>query len=253
MNNTDLHFEKAPIVEAIIAIDTTPILNDEQMAQIEAASESFKADYPESEPLQHVQFQIGVGLGRLPQQAAQHDATFGRKYVSEDKRQLVVFRRNGFNFSRLPPYQRWESFRDEAKRLWNEYRTAAGELAIVRFGLRYINRIDIPIGKPIDGFLKLYPQVPDNSDGSFRTINSSYMRVDSILTEIPGGQLIIQQASLPQQQKEFATLSLDFDISVVTQNGATEEYVWSALETARTIKNQLFVDSLQPDFLETFR
>ncbi|MGA8089464.1 MAG: TIGR04255 family protein [Terracidiphilus sp.] len=253
MNQSDFHLEKAPIVEAIIAIDIGPVLSDESMTAVEGAATTLQEDYPQSEPLTqvHVQFGFGPGMSPLPQQSSKQD--IGRKYVSSDKRQLVVFRRNGFSFSRLPPYQRWENFRDEAKRIWGVYRAAIGPVPIVRFGLRYINRVNIPVGKPVDDFLKLYAEVPGNPDGSLRTINSSYIRVDSMLTEIPAGYLIIQQATLPPERMDLATLSLDFDISVSPNPNPTEEYVWDTLETARRVKNQLFIDSLTPQFLETFR
>lgn len=255
MLEEDLHLEKAPIVEALIAIDVGPPLSDQTMSRINDAAAALQGDYPGSEPFGQVQFQFGIDVraGFVPQQSAQQDASFGRKYVSHDKRQLVVFRRTGFSFSRLPPYQRWESFQGEAKRLWGVYRSAAGPVSIIRFVLRYINRVDIPIGKPVSDFLNLYPEVPSNPDGSPRSINSSYMRVDSMITEIPAARLVIQQAALPPQREGFATLSLDFEVIVATSTGMTEEYIWDKLEVARRIKNQIFVDSLTPKFLEEFR
>jgi uncharacterized protein (TIGR04255 family) len=252
MTRGELHLEKAPIVEALISIDVRD-LSDEVMHRVDKEAAAFQSEYPQSESFHFFQLQVNVNAGQPPESTAQHDTSFGKKYVSADKRQLVVLRRNGFSFSRLPPYQTWADFRDEAQRLWTIYRAATGPLPIVRFGLRYINRISIPIGRPLNEFLRLYPEIPANSDGSLRAINSCYMRVDSMLTEIPSGHLIIQQAALPPEQPNMAALSLDFDISVTTPQGVAEEYVWEMLESARHVKNQLFVDSLTPDFLETFR
>ena len=236
----------------MIAIDVGPPLNDEAMAHTDAAASAFQADYPGSEPFRFFQFQFGLdATGITPQQSTQ-DASFGRKYISADKRQIVIFRRNGFIFSRLPPYEQWASFRDEAKRLWEIYRSAVGPIPIVRFELRYINRINIPLARPIHEFLNLYPEVPNNPDGSPRTINRAYMRVDSMLPDLPG-YLIMQQAVLPPEKEGFASLALDFDITCMTPQGATEEYVWDTLESARREKNLIFVSSLKPDFLETFR
>jgi len=258
MNYNDLHFEKAPIVEAIIALDVAPALDDGLMAKLVSALETIKGDYPDSEPLRKVQFQIGFQIGPNAEHLASQpppsqDELFGRKHVSADKRQLAVFRRDGFSFSRLPPYERWQTFRDEAKRLWKVYKDVASEQRITRWGLRYINRVDIPIKKPVEDFLTIYPELPPNADGSLRSINSSYMRVDGIVEEIPNGRLIIQQASLPAGRADFARLSLDFDISVAPLSEMSEESVWKSLETARTVKNKLFVASLKKDFLETFR
>ena len=251
--NDELHLENAPIVEAVIAIDVNPPLGDESMTALEAALQGIRSGYPGVEPLRQVQLQFGFGPGMVPIGPHQQDAAYGWKYVSGDKRQLAVFRRNGFAFSRLPPYQRWATFRDEALRLWKVYRSVADAIPIVRFGLRYINRLNIEFGRPIDHFLNLYPEIPANPDGSLRTINSSYMRVDSMLTEIPAGRLIIQQATLPPARTNAATISLDFDISVTPEPTTDEEFVWRTLDVARRVKNELFVSSLKPEFLETFR
>lgn len=259
MDYNDLHFEKAPIVEAIIALNVAPALNDELMAKLVALLEPIKDHYPDSEPLGQVQFQLGIQIGpntghvSSSQQPLLQDALFGHKFVSADKTQLAVFRRDGFIFSRLPPYDRWQSFRDEAKRLWKLYRQVASEQQITRFGLRYVNRINIPINTPIENFLNIYPELPHNADGSLRSLNSSYMRVDGTIDEMPDGRLIIQQASLPSERKDVATLSLDFDISVAKLSGMSEEFAWESLETARMVKNKLFVASLKKDFLETFQ
>lgn len=252
MTYDDFHLERAPIVEALITIDVEP-LSEVSIAEVEAASAAIQRNYPGSEPLTQVEVQFGFGPGMSSLHQQQSQQNIGRKYVSSDKRQLVVFRRNGFSFSRLPPYQRWESFRDEAKRLWQVYRSAAATAQIMSFGLRYINRVNIPFGRPVDEFLKLYAEVPGNADGSVRSITSSYLRVDSMLTEIPAGRLIIQQATLPPQETDFATLSLDFDIRIKPDKQIADEDIWVTLEVARRVKNQLFVESLKPEFLETFR
>lgn len=253
MQENELHFEKAPIVEALISIDVGAALSDEALLRLDEAAKVFAPDYPQSEPVRQFQFQFGVDVSTsTPQRLANAEALFGRKYVSRDKRQLVVYRRNGFSFSRLPPYQRWGNFRDEARRLWKIYRSATGELPIVRFGLRYINRVYVPLGRPASEYLRLYPEIPGNPDGSPRVINSSYMRVDSTLIELPG-QLIIQQATLPSERDGLAALSLDFDISVFTPEGTEDAYVWDRLEAARHVKNQLFVLSLTEKSLEEFK
>lgn len=249
MVQDELHLDKAPIAEALISIHIVP-LSDDKMPSLDEAFHDIQSDYPESEDLNQFEFGWHVEPG-TPAVQSHRGRLFGRKLISKDKRQLVLFRRDGFSFSRLPPYERWESFRSEARRIWHIYRAATGPLSIVRFGLRYINRLLIPRHREISDYLRLYPHIPDNRDGSPRALNSSFLRIDSILTE-PTGQLIVQQATLPTEQEGLVTLSLDFDLQF-SQIGSDEGYVWNTLEKARDIKNQLFVDSLTPTYLETFR
>ncbi len=94
------------------------------------------------------------------------------------------------------------------------------------------------------------PQLPDNPDGSPMSVSNLYLRVDSILER---GNLIIQQAMLPMERSDSATISLDFDLRFPTPQGCTDEFVWDTLESARNKKNSLFVACLTPKFLETFR
>jgi uncharacterized protein (TIGR04255 family) len=252
MPEKELHLDKAPIAEALIAIDVEN-LSDDQFSQLGVVGQTLQVDYPDIEPLN--QFQIGLDLsfaaGNVSHQGSQVGGPFGFKLASRDKRQLVVFRRNGFSFSRLPPYERWASFSSEARRLWEVFRNVARSVKITGFGLRYINRISIPFKSRIEDYLRLYPQIPDDRNGSPRILLSSYLRADCPIME-PLGHLIIQQATLPQEQPGAATLSLDFDLRF-PQPGSDDEEVWDTLEAARRIKNELFVDSLTPSFLETFR
>lgn len=253
MAPTDLHFDHAPIVEAIIGIELG-LLNDAQMERVRQISTAFHDDYPDTEPLKHFQFGFGVNMAaHAPQPTPPRVApSFGMKCVSKDKRQLAVLRRNGFSFSRLPPYERWESFRAEAQRLWDFYRACTDDAPILGFGLRYINRLLIPLGEKVENFLTVYPNLPNNPDGSPRVISGSYMRVDSNIDALRG-QVILQQATLPTIKEGFATISLDFDLRFMVPEGVGDTYLWEILESARQIKNRLFLESLTPDFLETFR
>jgi hypothetical protein len=73
------------------------------------------------------------------------DTPIGWRFVSPDKLHVFQARLNGFTFSRLPPYVDWESFRTEARRLWDLYRAVANPIAPTRIAVRYINRLDLPL------------------------------------------------------------------------------------------------------------
>src|SRR5262245_47703515 len=46
----------------------------------------------------------------------------GFLFATADEKQLFQARFDGFTMHRLAPYEGWEPFRDEARRLWNVYR-----------------------------------------------------------------------------------------------------------------------------------
>ena len=63
----------------------------------------------------------------------------GYLFTSVDGRQVVQARLDGFTFSRLKPYDKWESLRDEARELWQHYVQIASPETVTRVALRYIN------------------------------------------------------------------------------------------------------------------
>jgi len=53
-----------------------------------------------------------------PQGTLQELGWNGLRFQSADQLHVAQFKRDGFVFSRLRPYQTWEQFEEEAKRLW---------------------------------------------------------------------------------------------------------------------------------------
>jgi uncharacterized protein (TIGR04255 family) len=88
---------------------------------------------------------------------------------------------DGFAMSRLAPYENWNAVRDEARRLWDIYRSIAKPSKLIRLAVRYINRIDMPL--PLGDFkdyLRTVPDVsPDLPQGLAYTANSFRHRVKS--------------------------------------------------------------------------
>lgn len=248
MPDHEFHLARAPIAEALISLQIEPMPGD-KLHLLEAAAAEIRSDYPASEAIAQLGFQLRTLGGQV--EASHQGQPWGYRLTSEDKRQIVLLQLDRFSFSRLHPYERWDGFKTEARRLWSIYSRTIGPVRIRAFGLRYINKLHIPFGRSLSEFLNIYPEIADYPDGTAGKTVSSYLRVDSIL-EVPSGQLIIQQASLPADEEGHAALSLDFDLQF-NNLGQTEEYVWDTLETARHLKNQLFVDSLKPTYLETFR
>jgi uncharacterized protein (TIGR04255 family) len=94
-------------------------------------------------------------------------AQVGYDFPSGDGKQIFQARLDGFAFSRLAPYDCWESFRDEGRRLWEIYRTVAQPEVVTRIGVRYINRLDLPLQNlDFKHYLRTVPEVsPDLPQG----------------------------------------------------------------------------------------
>lgn len=147
------HYSKAPILEALLEIFVTP-LPVESLAALDALGGRIRDDYPNRVTRTQVMAQIVAGpqVGAVTSQQSD-----GFIYHSADGKQRLQVHLNGFAFHRLTPYESWQPFRDEARRLWNLYSDAVGGPTVFRVGARYINQLSFPAGKDIAEFLKVYP------------------------------------------------------------------------------------------------
>ena len=116
----------------------------------------------------------------------------GRQAELGHRADILFFRTNTFICSRLAPYTGWEEFSARAMRAWDIWKRAARSTEISRIGVRYVNRIDIPLredGEPvqIEDFLNINPRSPE----TLATPMTSYtMQIARSLGEDDCGLLI---------------------------------------------------------------
>lgn len=121
------HFTKAPIVEAIVGIDLVELLGNDSLPTLKSLGEQLQPEYPSTEDIFMGQVKFDLGSGS---QSKQENTHLGYFFKSSDRLQVVQARQNGFGFSRLAPYQDWNQFISEAKRIWALYRHAIGPTKI---------------------------------------------------------------------------------------------------------------------------
>ena len=125
MSSETLHFNKAPIVEAIIGLDLEEMLGDDSLVALKGLGQRLLNSYPTCEDLRMSQFELTIGS-----QPKQMDTQIGYFFKSMDGLNVIHARRNGFAFSRLAPYQNWDVFLAEAKRSWTLYREVIGPIKL---------------------------------------------------------------------------------------------------------------------------
>jgi uncharacterized protein (TIGR04255 family) len=134
------HYENAPITEALIDIRVQ--LRTTGLHTLESIHERIKTHYPGKTKRDYVEgvFSAGEAIG-----ASAKRTTIGFAFSSEDGKQIVQARLDGFTFSRLRPYGSWPQLQDEGRRLWDIYREMVVPVKVTRVAVRYINQIDIPL------------------------------------------------------------------------------------------------------------
>ena len=252
--NTEESFERlarAPIVEAALAVTArAEAAFDESavIAQLKLKLPDYPAVYSgrliqhslketEAGPSVHIQRDLGWNALRLQ---------------SQDGRQIALFGRNGFSFSRLEPYETWEKFRSEALRLWQLHVELFRPTFVERLGLRYIDRIpidELPID--LDEILNAAPKTPRGLELAV----DSFLHQDNLcVPHSPYFISIIQTA----QQVAGPTgpepgLFLDIDVAVATQFELKEGVLEHYLAEMRWLKNKAFFGSLTPQTLTKLR
>ncbi len=139
-----LRLAHAPIIEAIVDIhcDLPPNLNRGSFQS--SAQKIFADQYPEFRTAFLHEQQIEIKPGK-PAKSAVKQSVRGFQALSQDKKQIVQSRFDGFSFNRLAPYSSLDDYLPEIERCWALYSSFAQPVVVKRIALRYINRLMLPL------------------------------------------------------------------------------------------------------------
>lgn len=236
----------APIVEAIIDF-RVKLPQNFQVKKFTSLREKLKDRYPNVKERRFIEFEIrnDKSTSNPSQERLQ-----GYFFESEDKKNVAQFRIDGFTFSRLKPYTKWEDIFAEAKDLWNLYRLEASPKEVTRIAVRYINHIEIPMSKNIDlsDYLKSSPNIPKNIP---QNIYSFFSRI-----VINYGEKILAnltQALERRVNQNLPVLILDIDVFKKEEVKLESNEIWPLFEKLRGIKNDIFFSSITEKTKELFK
>jgi uncharacterized protein (TIGR04255 family) len=175
----------------------------------------------------------------------------GFMFKSSDGQRVVQARQDGFTFNWLRPYDKWETFRDEARSHWESYRQLFRPEAVTRLGLRYINRIEAPL--PFDDFRDFVNTAPDIAHGVPQGISALFMRL-----EIPDPKraliaIVTETMEPPTEGGKHLPLIFDIDIVRSATFEPTSPAIWETFEQMREYKNEIFFASVTERAKEMFR
>lgn len=233
--NTELHYSKSPLTEAVIDIRATLPEGTglEALAQIQAGQET---EYPKREDRVFVQGQFSSDPDQPP--AVGVRTHIGYTFTHKDKLQLFQARLDGFMFSRLAPYTGWENFCGEARRLWSIYRDIVRPQAVTRVAVRYINRLDIPL--PINDFKDYIRTVPEVSPDLPQGLSGYFMQLHIPQEDKPWMSVLNQVLVESPNPEEIISIVLDIDLFQDHDVPSEEISLWELFTQLRARKNQIF-------------
>ena len=237
------HLSKAPIREALIDLRIAPQQPTKDV--FENSCINLEANYPIRKPLHSGELKFHP-TGELP--PSQTHRPSGYRLESEDKKNVAQFRVDGFTFSRLEPYQSWESLRDEAMRLWDVYRKCSAPKIVSRVALRYINVLRIPIPIDLGDYLTAAPEVPKELPQFVEQFITRVVFRKSTLD----ARCILTQA-LEGVDNKHAAIVVDADVIHEGVYPPGSEQLWDRLEQLREFKNLVFFSSITERTVELLK
>lgn len=223
-------YKRPPIVEAIVEVR---IGNPIAMATVERLRDKLIGSYPL--PPQSI-ITANFELGEVSSRVIQHELQ-GYKLTAADGAGLVTIGPHIIGTSRLAPYEGWKSFIETARENWGIWKRHVGWQKIVRIGVRYINRIDIPAEAiNIDDYLTFSikgPALALPPMSSFTINEARPLGKDDC-------HLILNAGLVPSPLVKTTSLLLDVDISRGTDLPQNDEDLWAFVDRIREHKNFVF-------------
>lgn len=235
-------YSRAPIREALIDIRVQP--RDGLVVRDLEAMASGTSAYSQRKDIQLMTTELKVEGPPSAQTSAEQ---IGFQFWNSERTRVFQARLDGFTSSRLAPYDCWNDLRDEARRLWDQYRGLTRPERILRIAVRYINRLDLPTPADLKVYLRTSPEIaPDLPQ---------YLGNWLMHLEIPDGrrQLIINESVAPPAVPGTVAIFLDIDLFQTLDPPQDDVELWNTFEEFRVRKNEVFERSITEAVRERIR
>ncbi|MHB1620439.1 MAG: TIGR04255 family protein [Sulfuricella sp.] len=230
-----MFYKHPPITEAVIGINfSSPI----KQADVNLVNNKFHSHYPNNQAMSNFNVAVELSNIQINKPTTNCKKEEGHRRSTADMTQLLVLWPSSFALSQLAPYQGWDHFFERFVRDWALWKRTIGFQTISRIGVRYINRIDIPVKGSItkyEEFLNVYPKLPESLD----PIIAYAVQVASELKDIDC-LLKINSAAVPSPLLGFASFVIDLDISKEVNPPQSDNDIFDLLNKIRVQKNGVF-------------
>jgi len=230
------HLQNAPIVEAVIDFR---VVRQEQVSSETFASlgSSIGEKYAKPTSIQSLYARFGVDNGKVLE-PWQMQTELGYRYQTATE--IAQFRVDGFTFSQIEPYTKWEEVFDEAFRLWKVYVDAAKPREVSRVAVRYINRMQLAAVKDLGEYMVAPPRLPEPIPQTIREfLTRIYVRDDK-----RNASAVIVEAIEPQMDPNTISLLLDIDAFREVTLAPDDPGLPAVFGELRQLKNEIFFASI---------
>jgi len=228
-------YPHAPITEATLELRVqSPVSSQEQQKVVRR----LQKQYPHVENLNELRVNFdsqrtggAVSVSTQPQ---------GFRRTSTDQTEVALISPLGVTSARLAPYPGWNVFSNQALDVWKVWKRSTKINPVVRIGVRYINRIDIPRdGRQqirVEDYLTIYPQAPELG---VLPMTGYFIQIE-VPTHDPLWTSVITSTVVPSPLLDHISLLLDIDVSRTEEIPMKDDDLWAVIAQAHDIKNNIF-------------
>lgn len=233
-----------PIIEAVIEVRVEGPIDDASKKQVSKKLAKFY-------PSEQLQFSKGISID-LDRDVAEfeHVGTVVTR-SNEDENEKAMLGSNGIAVSQLAAYPAWDVFFSRFKRDWLTWKSVIGHRKVVQIGLRYVNRIDVPMVENTarhEDYLTLQIQLPvqyPNTVGYSLMAKIPLIDINSTVT--------INSGAIASPIPGFAGFLLDIDIIRQVEVPQKDSDIEMLLGAMRDAKNDVFQSLITDAARDTFR
>ncbi len=232
-------YKRAPITECIIELRVAEGISQ---SEIDSIASRLQAAHPTSADVMAAELTIDTATGAVTGPPA--SSPRGKRMVSEDGANVVLLTPNFLTTARLPPYPRWEALFDRARENWTEWLAVVGHRQLARVGVRYINRIDIPVSESGTVDLGEYLTFQPDTKVLQLPVANFFTQATLGITWKKPWLVNIATATSPVSVPNAVSILLDIDVHRLSGLPAASDDPWPMIGEAREIKNDVFQRAL---------
>ncbi len=243
-------YRNPPIIEALCEFRFEPSAPWD-LAIPGLVYEKVRDTFPQRRQVKVLEANISGGPDGIEQQIKRADRM---QFLREDEKALIQVDRDLLAVNHLKPYPTWQEFLPLIQQGFDAYCQIANPKGILRIGLRYINRIEVPGQRiELEDYLEFRPfvgsKLPQDFGSFIVGIQVPYERSRDIL------RLQLTNAATQTPSLVAAVLDLDYFLAQPNQVGIDNVFEW--VELAHTHVEEAFeaciTDRLRQMFEEVTR
>jgi uncharacterized protein (TIGR04255 family) len=240
-------YPAAPIFDAVIELRFKKPLSAIEIASVVRA---LKPGYEKHEQTGEVEVMVRIEGERVEPSIS--DPRPVHIFSNADQNDFCRLERGKLHWSRMPPYDCWETLQARMTRDLTKLPKKLGFRPLERVGVRFQNRIDVPLEVGPVTYYEKYLSVNISLPALLDPHNSYMWTVVKSFEEKQLGARVASGIVEPVLPNTMA-VSLDIDVFALVDLPSTIDDLFSLLAKMRTLKNDIFEACITDEARASFR